>query len=159
MLVLSACGSSTPRPPLSPQATSALARVDQGPPPGRVESIPKQPAGADAWVDGEWILRHGRWYWLLGRWVKTPEGATYSPWVVVRASDGTPFYAPSVWRDAKGAVMPDPPGLAFARANGGAVTSPAGDPEDTGRVIKTAPPAPSRAEGAQPPNESPRATP
>jgi hypothetical protein len=158
MLVLSGCGSSTPHPPLSPQATSALARIDVGPPPGRVESIPKQPAGADAWVDGEWIHRHGRWYWLLGRWVKTPEGATYSPWVVVRASDGTPFYAPSVWRDAKGAVMPDPPGLAFASAKGTAVTSPEGNPETTGRAIQTAPPAESH-ESAQPLKESPSDTP
>ena len=111
-----------------------------GPPPGRVEWIPARPPGADAWVDGEWILRHGRWYWLLGRWVKSPESATYSPWVLVRASDGTPFYAPSVWRDAQGAAIPPPEGLAFATASGQAVVSPAGDAEDTGRVIKTAPP-------------------
>jgi hypothetical protein len=126
-----------------------------GPPPGRVEAVPKRPPGADAWVDGEWILQHGRWYWLLGRWVKTPENATYSPWVVVRASDGTPFYAPSVWRDAQGRALPSPAALAFATASGQAVVSPEGDTEDTGRVIKTAPALQHQPAGAPPANESP----
>jgi hypothetical protein len=124
---------------MSPQATNALTRIELAPPPGRVETIPTRPDGADAWVDGEWIVRHGRWYWLLGRWVKVPTGATYSPWVVVRSTDGTAFYAPSVWRDANGAVIPAPQPLAYADASGGAIVSPAGDAEDTGRVIKTAP--------------------
>jgi hypothetical protein len=162
-LVPAACGGSLPHPPYSAQATNALAPIEMGPPPGRVESIPKQPTGADAWVNGEWILRHGRWYWLLGRWVKTPEGATYSPWVVVRASDGTPFYAPSVWRDAKGAVIAAPPGLAFATATGEAVVSAEGNPEDNGRVIKAAPPARPHRQGEgdadQPASESPSVTP
>jgi hypothetical protein len=162
-LALAACSSSLPHPPYSAQATSALTPIEMGPPPGRVESIPKQPAGADAWVNGEWILRHGRWYWLLGRWVKTPEGATYSPWVVVRASDGTPFYAASVWRDAKGATMAPPPGLAFATATGEAVVGPEGNPEQSGRVIKTPPLVPAQSEGQapedQPASESPSVTP
>jgi hypothetical protein len=138
-LVLAACHGPLPHPRLSPQATSALTPIDSVPPPGRVELIPDRPAGADAWVDGEWLLRHGRWYWLLGRWVKTPADATYCPWVVVYATDGTPFYAPSMWRDARGAEIPPPAGLAFATASGEAVVSPEGEPEDTGRVIKTAP--------------------
>ena len=124
---------------MSAQATNALTRIDLAPPPGRVEAVPPRPDGADAWVDGEWILRHGRWYWLLGRWVKVPTGVTYSPWVVVRSTDGSAFYAPSVWRDASGAVVAAPPALVYAAASGGAVLSPAGDFEDTGRAIKTAP--------------------
>jgi len=139
-LVLASCAGGPPHPPLSPQATTALTRIDADPPPGRVEWIPPRPAGADAWVEGEWIQRHGRWYWLLGRWVKTPPDATYSPWVVVRAVDGTAYYAPSVWRGADGREIPPPEGLAFATASGEAVVSPEGDPEETGRVIKTAPP-------------------
>jgi hypothetical protein len=135
------CGGSLPLPPYSPQATSALSRVDTPPPPGRVETVPPRPAGADAWVDGEWVLRHGRWYWLLGRWVRVPAGETYSPWVVVRASDGTPFYAPSVWRDSKGTPVPAPDPLSFATASGEAVFSPDGELEDTGRAIKSAPPS------------------
>jgi hypothetical protein len=111
------------------------------PPPGRVEAVPKRPPGADAWVDGEWVLQHDRWYWLLGRWVRVPAGATYSPWVVVRASDGTPFYAPGTWRNATGAPMSPPAALAVATASGEGVVSAEGDPEDTGRVIQTAPKA------------------
>ena len=142
MLVIAACSGGPPHPPLSAQATSALTPVEMGPPPGRVESIPPRPEGADAWVDGEWVQRRGRWYWLLGRWVTTPKDATYSPWVLVRASDGTPFYAPSVWRDAAGAVVAAPRALSYATASGGVVVSAEGDPEDTGRVIKTPPSIP-----------------
>ena len=124
---------------MSPQATTALTAVDTAPPPGRVEAIPPRPDGADVWVDGEWIHRHGRWYWLLGRWVKAPAGATYRPWVLVRASDGTPFYAASLWVDGQGNPVAAPQPLAYATASGVGVVSPEGEAEDTGRVIKTAP--------------------
>lgn len=130
--------------------------VEVGPPPGRVETIPVRPAGADAWVDGEWILRHGRWYWRLGRWVRAPVETTYSPWVFVRAADGTPFYAPSVWRDSKGAAMAEPPPLAVATATTSAVISPEGKPEDTGRAIERSGPLKPRS---QPANESPKEAP
>ena len=139
-LAVVSCGSSLPHPPYSPQATTALTAIDVAPPPGRIELIPGRPPGADAWVDGEWVLQHGRWYWLLGRWVKVPEGATYSPWVVVRASDGTPFYAPSLWCNATGAPVTAPAALAVATASGGAVLDAEGEPEDTGRNIKTSRP-------------------
>jgi len=140
VLGLAACGGGVPHPPYAPQATTALTPVDVGPPPGRIEAIPPRPEGAEAWVDGEWILRNGRWYWLLGRWVKVPDGAVFAPWVLVRASDGGAFYSPGVWRDAKsGAARPQPPGLAHATASGEAVLSPEGEPEQTGRAIKGAP--------------------
>ena len=128
-----------PHPPYSPQATIALKAIELAPPPGRVETIPGRPADADAWVDGEWVLEHGRWYWLLGRWVKVPRGATYSPWVVVRASDGTPFYAPSTWRNATGEPISPPAPLAVAQASGEAILSPEGDAEDTGRNVESVP--------------------
>jgi hypothetical protein len=134
-----ACGETLPHPPYAAQATTALAAVDFGPPPGRVEVAPKRPALANAWVDGEWIRRHGRWYWLLGRWVQTPTGAVYAPWVVVRAVDGTPFYAPSRWQNAKGVPIPPPPALAYATANGQAVFNAEGEAEQTGRSVKTLP--------------------
>jgi hypothetical protein len=136
---LVACAGSVPHPPYTPQAKAALTSVDMAPPPGRVELIPPRPVQADAWVDGEWILRHGRWYWLLGRWVKTPPGAKYSPWVVVRASDGSPFCAPSKWVDSKGVEISPPPALVFATANGEAVFGAEGNPEETGRAIKVPP--------------------
>jgi hypothetical protein len=75
--------------------------------------------------------------------------------VVVRASDGTPFYAPSVWRDANGVSAPAPPALALAAASGGAVVGPGGDPEDTGRAIKTAPPVQIRPIGDAGPGDTP----
>jgi hypothetical protein len=141
-LPLTACAGSLPHPPYAPQATSALTPVEFAPPPGRIEAIPPRPLTADAWVDGEWIYRHGRWFWLLGRWVKTPPGARYAPWVCVHAIDGSAYYAPSIWRDAQGAPLAAPPTpLAFAAASGEAVFDSEGDVEETGRNIKAAPPA------------------
>jgi hypothetical protein len=157
-LLLASCAGSLPHPPYCRQANIALRRVDSVPPPGRVETIPERPSGADAWVDGEWVLEHGRWYWLLGRWVKNPPDTAYCPWVVVRASDGTPFYAPSVWRDARGQAAPGPPPLAFATAAGEAVMSPEGVTEDTGRAIKVGPSTRPPPED-QPDSQAPSATP
>jgi hypothetical protein len=139
VLVLAGCGGGPPHPAMSSQAMSALTQVDTGPPPGRVETLPPRPAGADVWIDGEWLHRHGRWYWLLGRWTKAPAGATYRPWVVVRSVDGTAFYAPGVWVDKDGRPIPPPQPLAFAEATGMGLVSPDGEPEDTGRAMKEAP--------------------
>ncbi len=136
------CAPSVPHPPFRPQNSDVLVVVDFGPPPGRVETIPKRPPGASAWVDGEWIRRRGRWYWLVGRWVNTPPGWTYSPWVTVRAPDGTVYYAPSIWKDAEGRAMHAPPPLALATASGAAVLTPEGDLESTGRNLETAPAPP-----------------
>jgi hypothetical protein len=141
-LALGACGPSVPHPPYSPQAPEALIPIDFDPPPGRVEQVPPRPHGADAWVDGEWIRRRGRWYWLVGRWVATPRGWTYSPWVIVRAVDGTVFYAPSMWKDSSGTAMHAPEPLAFATASGAAIYSPEGEVEATGRDLQTAPAPP-----------------
>jgi hypothetical protein len=138
-LAVFACGPPLPQPPYTPQATNALTPVEFAPPPGRVELIPPRPPKADAWVDGEWIPRHGRWYWLLGRWVKTVPGATYSPWVVVRTSDGDVYYAPGVWKDRNGSPIPPPPALAFATGDAEAVFDAQGEAERTGRNIKSAP--------------------
>jgi hypothetical protein len=137
--VLVSCAGSLPHPPYAPQSQAALTAIDASPPPGRVEQIPEQPPFADAWISGEWTLRHGRWYWLLGRWVKTPAGARYSPWVMVRAVDGSTFYAPGVWQNAKGATVPAPAGVAFATASGEAVLDAEGEVQDTGRAVREAP--------------------
>lgn len=93
-------------------------------------------------MDGEWVHRRRRWDWLLGRWVKTPPGATYSPWVVVRSADGHAFYAPGLWKDANGAPITPPPALSFATANTGSVFDPEGNLEQTGRNVEAgSPPA------------------
>jgi hypothetical protein len=104
-----------------------------------VERVPDEPAGADAWIPGEWVPRHGRWYWLLGRWVKTPPGARYAPWAVVRASDGSTFFASSSWVGADGKPVPPPPAIAYAQASGEAVFDALGEKQDTGRAIEDAP--------------------
>jgi hypothetical protein len=72
----------------------------------------------------------------------------------VRASDGTPFYAPSTWHDATGALMAPPPPLALATASGETVVDPEGDPEDTGRNVKTPPTSKPQAP-EEPPSSSP----
>ena len=143
---------SRPHPPYSAQATNALALVAFGPPPGRVELIPDCPPGADAWSDGEWILGHGRWSWLVGRWVKAPADWTYSPWVVVRAADGTCFYAPSVWKDARGNVVPGPSPLAFAHPSAQGIDHAENELERTGRNLLTAPSSPSSLGSTAPPD-------
>ncbi|MGD0676930.1 MAG: hypothetical protein ABSC94_16065 [Polyangiaceae bacterium] len=141
-LALDGCGPSIPHPPYSPQGRDALVLIDFAPPPGRVEQVPRRPHGANAWVDGEWIRRRARWYWLVGRWVAVPPGWTYSPWVVVRALDGTVFYAPSLWKDASGRATDAPSPLAFATASAQAVAGPEGNVEPTGRNLRTAPAPP-----------------
>jgi len=146
-LGLAACGQALPHPPYSPQATGALEAIDSAPPPGRIELIPPRPPQADAWIDGEWIPMRGRWYWLLGRWVKTPSGATYSPWVVVRTSDGTPLYAPSVWKDARGTRISPPPALAIAASRAQVVFDAEGELVPTGANVES---VPSAAEAAVP---------
>lgn len=155
------CSAALPHPPYSPQATTALTQVDFGPPPGRVEIVPKRPPGADAWVDGEWIRRHGRWYWLVGRWVKTPPHWSFSPWVFVRGADGAPFYAPSMWKDPAGNASPAPAAIVYATASAEAVFDPQNEVEKTGRNLKTAPAPPivpsAESRGASPPTEPPSA--
>jgi hypothetical protein len=132
---LSACHAALPHPPYAAQDASALSQVDFAPPPGRVETIPPRPREADAWIDGEWIQRRGRWHWLAGRWVMVPAGARYAPWVAVRAADGTAYFAPGAWRGARGEPIPDPPALAVATVSTEAVSSPEGDPEPTGSTL------------------------
>jgi len=129
----SACGyPSIPRPPYSPQPSSALTIVAHEPPPGRVEHAPPKPAGEGVvWIDGEWSWHGRRWTWTPGRWVSPAAGTTYSPWTTVRGPDGTLYFAPSVWRDAKGAVTEPPKALAVAVVDSGTVVDAEGDMERT----------------------------
>ncbi|MDP9035620.1 MAG: hypothetical protein M3O50_12515 [Myxococcota bacterium] len=152
---LAGCGGSLPHPPYAPQATSALTLVDAAPPPGRIELIPDRPRGANAWIEGEWIIRRGRWYWLLGHWVTTPPGAKFAPWVFVRSPDGTAYFAPSAWVDAAGNPIDSPAPIAFATANTSAVFDPGGDLENVGRNIKSAPPLRRRESPAFPTDRQP----
>jgi hypothetical protein len=125
------CASRAAHPPYSPQPTKALVAVPLEPPPGRAERVPPRPPGDVVWVDGEWAWRRRRWVWTPGRWVSPPAGVTYSPWCTVRAPDGTLYFAPSAWRDAKGEAVPAPKPIVLAGVEAGAVVDPEGDAERT----------------------------
>jgi hypothetical protein len=104
-----ACGHARlPRPPYVGHPTSALVEVPYPPPPSRVEFVPPQPQDGAVWIDGEWTWRGRRWAWRSGRWVTVPAGATFSPWTSVRNGDGTLYFAPGTWRNAKGEDMRAP---------------------------------------------------
>jgi hypothetical protein len=130
-----ACGSSLPHPTYSAQAASALEVVSRPPPPARVESVPPSPTKGAVWVDGEWVWAHERWSWLPGRWVRPVEGATFSPWVVVRGADGTLYVARGLWKDAAGHAIAAPPPLAIATVEAADVVDAQGDAVETGPTI------------------------
>jgi hypothetical protein len=135
-LVVCACAGSLPRPPYTPQPSSALSVVPIPPPPARVEEVPRAPVSGAVWIDGEWLYRRGRWAWVLGRWVTAPPGAFFSPWAVVRAPDGAIYFAPGAWRDKNGKAVAAPPSLAVASASAGAVVDAEGVIQSTGRTLK-----------------------
>lgn len=83
------------------------------------------------WLDGEWTWRGRKWWWNPGRWLVPVAGAKYSPWCTVRAPDGTLYFAPAAWRDAKGAELDEPKALAVALVDSGVVVDPSGDMERT----------------------------
>jgi len=138
-LALVTCTSSIPHPVYVAQPTSALVEVERPPPPSRVEVVPARPNAASVWIDGEWTWRRGRWAWLPGRWVEAPLGVVFSPWVFVRAPDGTLWYAPGVWRDSNGAPREAPAALAIATVESGEVVDADGSIESTGPTMRERP--------------------
>jgi hypothetical protein len=134
-LLLAACAARWPRPPYSAQTTSALTELPKPLPPGRVEEVPARPSSAAVWIDGEWTWRRARWSWLPGRWVEPRQGETFSPWVVVRGTDGRLWHAPGAWKDANGVTIDGPPNLATAKVESTEVVNATGLPEPTGRTL------------------------
>ncbi len=147
---LLACGSLVRHPAYVAQPTAALTEVTSPPPPARVEVVPPEPSATAVWVDGEWLWRRQRWAWLPGRWVAPPAGQAFSPWVFVRGSGGTYWYAPGTWRDASGAPVDPPPVLAVASVETGAVTNAEGNVEPTGPTVRTRPRPASSAQAPAP---------
>src|SRR5258708_16387182 len=147
LLLIAACGAHLPHATYTPQPQSALVEVARSPPPARVEVVPARPKASSVWVDGEWTWRRERWAWTPGRWVAEPAGAAFSPWVFVRAADGTLWYAPGVWRDTKGALTPAPRALAVATVEDTEVVNAEGATETTGPTLR---PGRTRAPAAQP---------
>lgn len=110
--------------------------MDGPPPPARLEYIPARPRQSGAvWIDGEWTLRRGRWAWKLGRWLIPPADARFSPWAFVHGTDGTPYFAPGVFRDATGKPIDEPPPLAVGRADAVTVVEADGLIAITGRTL------------------------
>jgi hypothetical protein len=124
------CEHALPGPPRTSQATSAYVEVPFAPPPGRVEFVPNQPLEGAVWIDGEWTWEPvgRRWAWKYGRWVVPPNGARYARWSLVRASDGTLFYAPGAWCDPQGREVVAPPALALAGTSEEDIAHPEGEP-------------------------------
>jgi hypothetical protein len=146
-----ACRGSLPTPRYVGQPSSALVLVPYPPPPARVEVLPAKPHDEAVWLDGEWNWDGRRWIWKLGRWVIPPADAAFSPWTSVRNRTGMLYFATGVWRDARGAVVADPPVLAVASAATGPVVGAGGETYPTGQNLDpsedgdgTSPAAPER---------------
>jgi hypothetical protein len=136
LAALAACTARLPHPLYEAQPTAALESVGYPPPPARVEIVPARPSPRAVWIDGEWAWQGRRWAWRIGRWVEPPAGARYAPWTVVRGDDGSTYYAPGAWRDAKGGELPDPAAIATGRPDLQDVVDPEGELEQTGRSIR-----------------------
>jgi hypothetical protein len=123
-------------PPYVRQPTSALAVVPYPPPPARAERVPRSPNPKARWIDGEWTWHAHRWLWERGRWELPPPNAKYSPWVLVRGTDGTLYQAGGVWRDdATGAPIVEPVALGVADVSEAAVVDVNGDTFPAGRTL------------------------
>jgi hypothetical protein len=133
-----ACGS-LPHPSYAAQSSSALVPVPDPPPPARMELVPPSPEGRAVWIDGEWIYRRGRWDWLLGRWVIPKPRSKFSPWVMVRASDGSFLHAPGVWKDERGVTIDSPIPLAYATTEAGPIVDAEGVTDVTGKTFRSIP--------------------
>ncbi|WP_394842630.1 YXWGXW repeat-containing protein [Pendulispora brunnea] len=133
---LFACGPSRlPAPKYVGQDTSALMEVPYPPPPAHTERVPDSPAKGAVWLDGEWVWDGRRWSWRQGRWVMAPSDAKFSPWTAVRGHDGTLYFAPGVWKDARGKIIADPKPLLGARTGSSPIVGPEGEPFPTGATI------------------------
>ena len=134
-LRLLACNSGLPHPPYAAHTSDELAAVPYPPPPGRVETVPPQPASGAVWIEGQWSWRGRKWAWREGYWAAPPAGGTYSPWQMVRNEEGSLFFAPGTWRDAKGAPAPTPAPLSVGVARSTSVVDPEGQSETVGRNL------------------------
>jgi hypothetical protein len=98
---------------------------------------------------------------MPGRWVVEAPGTAFSPWVFVRAGDGTLWYAPGVWRDAKGEAIEAPQALSVATVEGSEVVNADGTTETTGPTLRPGrvrAPA-TTATAPAPPTSTPTSTP
>jgi hypothetical protein len=73
---------------------------------------------------------------MLGGWVIAPAGAFFSPWAVVRGSDGAIYFAPGVWRDRSGKAVDFPQPIAVASVSAGTIVDAEGAIQLTGRTMR-----------------------
>jgi hypothetical protein len=133
-----ACVGRLPRPTYSPQTTAALEPVTYPPPPARVEFVPALPVKGAVWIDGEWTWQGRRWAWRVGRWVVPPPNARFAPWTTVRSDDGTIYFAPGIWVDAKHQPTTEPTAVATGQPTIADVVDPEGTLQHTGKSIRSA---------------------
>jgi hypothetical protein len=112
-----ACGGpSVPRPERTQVVVDDYVAVPYAPRPPPPEVVPAPPRKDAVWEDGTWDWSSDRYRWTPGAWVLPPTGAKRASWVVVRREDGQLFFAPSSWKDATGATLPEPAPLVRARS-------------------------------------------
>jgi hypothetical protein len=109
-------GASLPRPERTQVVVDDYVAVPFAPRPPPVEIIPASPRKDAVWVDGTWEWGSDRYRWTPGAWVVPPAGGKHARWVTVRREDGQLFFAPSSWKDATGAALPEPMALVRARS-------------------------------------------
>ena len=109
LVATTGCGGSLPRPPRGQVARTDYVPVTFPPRTPPIEVVPPRPAeGGAVWVDGSWEWAGNRYGWRYGTWLVPPPGARHAAWALVRrAEDGQLFFAPSTWKDAKGATVDD----------------------------------------------------
>lgn len=137
LILVVACVARLPRPSYSAQTTEALEPVTYPPPPARVEFVPARPAKGAVWIDGEWTWQGRRWAWRVGRWVIPPANARFAPWTMVRSDDGTIYFAPGIWVDAKHEPMTEPSAMATGTPTITDVVDPEGTLQHTGKSIRS----------------------
>lgn len=114
-LVLLACSSSLPMPPVTEHPARAYLEVPYPPPAALVEVVPERPKESGVvWLDGHWVWR-GRYYvWQRGGWLKPPENAAYATWQYSLANDGRLLFAPGTWYSPNHRRLPAPDLLVVA---------------------------------------------
>jgi hypothetical protein len=104
------CGSGLRMAPVGPHETSGPPPIviDAPPPPAKVESVPPDPGGSCAWLDGHWEWGDGAWEWTAGQWLVPPARCHFATpealWVPATGR-GLLFYLRGRW-------YPDSPGPA-----------------------------------------------
>jgi hypothetical protein len=101
------CGASLPAPDTVRQPVTAFQDVPYPPPAAFVELVPEEREEEAVWLDGSWSWQGTRYVWRRGGWVKPRAGALHAPWQVDFRADGTIWFAPSAWFDARGRELPE----------------------------------------------------